>query len=307
MATVLEIVQVGLRRAGLEETNTAYKDYGRTYLNAIIKEIEGDATWWWKFKTGTITTTKTMTVSLPVGTFTSGEVISGGTSGAAASVVAYTPTVEITDINAVPLTFKSETGTFTASETVTGSSSGAYAIYRSDTTTRLYAGANNVQSLISAFNETGNDSLSIERPRIIQRQDPDLNETGTPCYLYPWGIDSSGVIQMALYPMDSTTNESITYQYYSYTPDFTEDNDTDSLDGYIHPIVQPALYFGIARLLKQQEGDDEGGLIEEAEFQKALSRARRNNIDVLGDIVTRRMLPPMTNSGWSYGVPEGSL
>ena len=171
----------------------------------------------------------------------------------------------------------------------------------------MYAGANNVQSLISAFNETGNDSLSIERPRIIQRQDPDLNETGTPCYLYPWGIDSSGVIQMALYPMDSTTNESITYQYYSYTPDFTEDNDTDSLDGYVHPIVQPALYFGIARLLKQQEGDDEGGLIEEAEFQKALSRARRNNIDVLGDIVTRQMLPPMTNSGWSYGVPEGSL
>ena len=71
--------------------------------------------------------------------------------------------------------------------------------------------------------------------------------------------------------------------------------------------LQPALYFGIARLLKQQEGDDEGGLIEEAEFQKALSRARRNNIDVLGDIVTRQMLPPMTDTGWSYGVPEGSL
>ncbi len=302
MATVLETVQVGLRRAGLEETNTAYKDYGRTYLNAIIKEIEGDATWWWKFKTGTITTTKTMTLS-GIGAaeaYTAGETITGGLSGATATVVAHTA-------GETSLTFKSESGTFTTADTVTGGSSGSAGVYVSDTTTRLYAGANNVQSLISAFNETGNDSLSIERPRIIQRQDPDLNETGTPCYLYPWGIDSSGVIQMALYPMDSTTNESITYQYYSYTPDFTEDNDTDSLDGYVHPIVQPALYFGIARLLKQQEGDDEGGLIEEAEFQKALSRARRNNIDVLGDIVTRQMLPPMTNSGWSYGVPEGSL
>ena len=302
MATVLEIVQVGLRRAGLEETNTAYKNYGRTYLNAIIKEIEGDATWWWKFKTGTITTTKTMTLSGISSTeaYTAGETIEGGASGATATVVAHT-TGENT------LTFKSESGTFTTSDTVTGESSGSAGVYVSDTTTRLYAGANNVQSLISAFNETGNDSLSIERPRIIQRQDPDLNETGTPCYLYPWGIDSSGVIQMALYPMDSTTNESITYQYYSYTPDFTEDNDTDSLDGYVHPIVQPALYFGIARLLKQQEGDDEGGLIEEAEFQKALSRARRNNIDVLGDIVTRQMLPPMTDTVWAYAVPEGSL
>ena len=79
------------------------------------------------------------------------------------------------------MTFKSESGTFTASETVRGASSGDLGTYVSDTTTRLYAGANNVQSLISAFNETGNDSLSIERPRIIQRQDPDLNETGTPC------------------------------------------------------------------------------------------------------------------------------
>lgn len=302
MATVLETVQVGLRRAGLEETNTAYKDYGRTYLNAIIKEIEGDATWWWKFKSGSITTTKTMTLSgfgSPA-TYTAGETLTGSSSSATATAVAHTS-------GETTLTFKSESGTFTTSDTVTGGSSGATATYVSDTTTRLYAGANNVQSLISAFNETGNTTLSIERPRIIQRQDPDFTETGTPCYLYPWGIDSSGVIQMALYPMDSTTNESITYQYYSYTPDFTEDNDTDSLDGYIHPIVQPALYFGIARLLKQQEGDDEGGLIEEAEFQKALSRARRNNIDVLGDIVTRRMLPPMTNSGWSRGVAEGSL
>tara|TARA_Y100001938_G_scaffold151177_1_gene246921 strand:+ start:11056 stop:11964 length:909 start_codon:yes stop_codon:yes gene_type:complete len=302
MATVLETVQVGLRRAGLEETNTAYKDYGRTYLNAIIKEIEGDATWWWKFKTGTITTTKTMTLTgiADLEEFTAGETITGSSSSATATVVAHTA-------GESTLTFKSESGTFTTSETVTGGSSGSAGSYVSDTTTRLYAGANNVQSLISAFNETGNDTLSIERPRIIQRQDPDFTETGTPCYLYPWGIDSSGVIQMALYPMDSTTNETITYQYYSYTPDFTSDNDTDSLDGYVHPIVQPALYFGIARLLKQQEGDDEGGLIEEAEFQKALSRARRNNIDVLGDIVTRQMLPPMTDTGWAYGVPEGSL
>ena len=302
MATVLDIVQVGLRRAGLEETNTAYKDYGRTYLNAIIKEIEGDATWWWKFKSGSITTTKTMTLSgfgSPA-TYTAGETLTGSSSSATATAVAHTS-------GETTLTFKSESGTFTTADTVIGGSSGSIGVYVSDTTTRLYAGANNVQSLISAFNETGNTTLSIERPRIIQRQDPDFTETGTPCYLYPWGIDSSGVIQMALYPMDSTTNESITYQYYSYTPDFTEDNDTDSLDGYIHPIVQPALYFGIARLLKQQEGDDEGGLIEEAEFQKALSRARRNNIDVLGDIVTRRMLPPMTNSGWSRGVAEGSL
>tara|TARA_R100000808_G_C2025251_1_gene71592 strand:- start:8 stop:337 length:330 start_codon:yes stop_codon:yes gene_type:complete len=109
--------------------------------------------------------------------------------------------------------------------------------------------------------------------------------------------------------MDSTTNETITYQYYSYTPDFSGTTDYGtSLDSYVHPSVQPALYFGISRLLKQQEGDDEGALIDEAEFQKVLSRARRNNIDVLGDYTTRRMLPPMTDGfSHSYTPREGSL
>ena len=296
MATVLETIQVGLRRAGLDENVDFYKNYGLTYLNAVIKEMEGDATWWWKFKTATITTTKTMTLNISSGQYSAGDTIT------TAIVVAHTA-------GASTLTFKSESGTFTASETVRGTYSGDLGTYVSDTTTRLYAGADNVQSLISAFNETGNDRLSIDRPRIIQRQDPDFTETGTPCYLYPWGIDSSGAIQLALYPMDSTTNETITYQYYSYTPDFSGTNDYGtSLDAYVHPSVQPALYFGISRLLKQQEGDDEGALIDEAEFQKVLSRARRNNIDVLGDYTTRRMLPPMTDSfSYSYTPREGSL
>ena len=162
MATVLATIQVGLRRAGLEETNTAYKDYGRTYLNAVIKEIEGDATWWWKFKTGTITTTKTMTLS-GIGSseqYTAGDTITGSSSSATATVVSHTA-------GESTLTFKSESGTFTTSDTVSGTSSGDLGTYVSDTTTRLYSGASNVQSLISAFNESGNDTLSIERPRII--------------------------------------------------------------------------------------------------------------------------------------------
>ena len=304
MATVLETIQVGLRRAGLDENVDFYKEYGRTYLNAGIKEIEGDATWWWKFKSGSITTTKTRTLSdfgSPAA-YTAGESLTGSSSSATATVVAHTA-------GETTLTFKSESGTFTTSDTVTESgSSGATATYVSDTTTRLYAGANNIQALISAFNETGNTNLYIDRPRIIQRQDPDFTQTGTPCFLYPWGIDSSGIMQLALFPMDSTTNETISYQYYSFTPDFVAGDYATSLDSYVHPPIQPALYFGIARLLKQQEGDDEGALIDEAEFQKVLRRARRNNIDVLGDIVTRRQYPPMTEgSGGMYTPSEGSL
>ena len=303
MATVLETIQVGLRRAGLDENVDFYRNYGLTYLNAVIKEIEGDATWWWKFKSGTITTTKTMTVS-GIGSseaYTAGETVTGGMSGATATVVAHTA-------GEATLTFKSESGTFTTADTVIGGSSGSIGVYVSDTTTRLYTGASNVQALISAFNETGNTNLYIDRPRIIQRQDPDFTETGTPCFLYPWGIDSSGTMQIALYPMDSTTNETISYQYYSFTPDFVVGDYATSLDSYVHPSIQPALYFGIARLLKQQEGDDEGALIDEAEFQKVLRRARRNNIDVLGDIVTRRQYPAMTEStGGMYTPREGSL
>ena len=304
MATVLATIQVGLRRAGLEETNTAYKDYGRTYLNAVIKEIEGDATWWWKFKTGTITTTKTMTLS-GIGSseqYTAGDTITGSSSSATATVVSHTA-------GESTLTFKSESGTFTTSDTVSGTSSGDLGTYVSDTATRLYDGASTVpvQSLVSAFNETSNNVLGIERPRIIQRYDPDLSDSGTPCFLYPWGINDSGVVQLALFPRDSTTNETITYQYYSYTPDFTEDDYSKSLDPYIHPTLQSGLFFGIARLLKQQEGDDEGGLVEEAEFQKVLQRARRNNINIFGDNVTRQLYPPMTAPAFNFTVREGSL
>lgn len=190
MATVLETVQVGLKRGGLSETNSTYKLDGLTYLNAVIKEIEGQATWWWKFKTGTITTTKTMTLS-GIGSseqYAAGDTITGSSSSATATVVSHTA-------GESTLTFKSESGTFTTSDTVSGTSSGDLGTYVSDTATRLYDGASTVpvQSLVSAFNETSNNVLGIERPRIIQRYDPDLSDSGTPCFLYPWGINDSGL------------------------------------------------------------------------------------------------------------------
>lgn len=303
MATVLETIKVGLRRGGLSEDNSTYQDQGRTYLNAVAKEIEGESSaWWWKFKRGTITTTKTMTISGVSGTFTAGETITGGTSAKTATVVAYTA-------GETTLTFKSESGSFTASETITGGSSSATATYVSDVTTRLYDGGNDVLTLLSAFNETADDDISIADPRGVQKRDPVLTESGTVEAIYPWGVDStSGNIQLGLYPKDSTTAQTVSFQYYAFTPDFTSANNSDSLNPYIHPTVQPALYFGIARLIKQQEGDDEGSLIELSEYQKVMKRALRNNIDIMGDMMKRRLEPGMWDGfDFSFTPREGSL
>ena len=232
MATVQATYQMGLRRANLSETVTTHQDWARDYLNAIIKEIEGEATWWWKFKTGTITTVAS---------------------------------------------------------------------------TRTYSLASDTLSLVGVFDTSNNRHLHIEGPRFAQSLDPDLSETGDPRVIYPLGLDSSGYMQAGLYPTPSATSDSITYQYYGYTPDFTSADDSTSLDTYIHPSVQPALYFGVARLLRQQEGDDEGAVIEEAEFQKVMARARRQNIDVMGDHRARRDLPPKTSTGFNFIPREGSL
>lgn len=236
--TNLEAIKVGIRRAGLSDTNATYLGWGRTYLNTVTKEIDGDSTWWWKFKSGSITT---------------------------------------------------------------------------DGSTRLYDAGNDVQQLIWGANQTRDNPLGIRPSTHAMKLDPPLTETGSPDFIYIWGVASdNGQMQIGTYPIDSTSGETIAYMYYAFTPDFTSANDEDSLDPYIHPTVQPALSFGIARLLMQQEGDQEGAEVEEAEMQKVLNRARRANGQVLGEYVALRNPAGIAtgmgiNALKSLTIQEGSL
>lgn len=236
--TNLEAIQVGARRAGLSDTNATYLGWARTYLNTITKEVDGDTTWWWKFKSGSYTTVASQ---------------------------------------------------------------------------RLYDAGTDVQQLIWGANQTRDEPLGIKPSSMAMKLDPPLTETGSPEFLYVWGVAADdGQMQIGTYPIDSTASETIAYLYYAFTPDFTDANDDDSLNPYIHPTVQPAVPFGIARLLKQQEGDEEGAEVEEAEMQKILNRARRANGQVLGEYLSLRNPAKIAQAmGYqnlrSLTIQEGSL
>ena len=80
--TVLDVLKIALRRSSLDDSLTEYQTNARSYLNDVIKQIESDATWWWKFKSGSFITTKTMTITGYEGAFTVGETIGIGMTNA---------------------------------------------------------------------------------------------------------------------------------------------------------------------------------------------------------------------------------
>ena len=59
---------MALKRVGLDETNTTFVNQMRLYLNMAAKELGALADWWWLYKQGTVTTTRTVTVSGVSGT-----------------------------------------------------------------------------------------------------------------------------------------------------------------------------------------------------------------------------------------------
>jgi hypothetical protein len=61
-----------------------------------------------------------------------------------------------------------------------------------------------------------------------------------------------------LYPAPSDSATDIDYRYYAYLPEYTSDDNAVNLDVKVPIIMQPALYFGLARLYKQEKGDYEG-------------------------------------------------
>jgi hypothetical protein len=65
--TVLECIQMGLSRTGLSTSNTDFQTQARIYLNAILQQLAGEATWWWLHKTDSIQCTREFTLASDTG------------------------------------------------------------------------------------------------------------------------------------------------------------------------------------------------------------------------------------------------
>ena len=70
--TLQELLDMALNRVGLTHTNDLFKNQARLYANIVAKDILGEARWFWAYKTGTLRTTRRLTVTGVAGDFTAG-------------------------------------------------------------------------------------------------------------------------------------------------------------------------------------------------------------------------------------------
>lgn len=173
---------------------------------------------------------------------------------------------------------------------------------------RSYSLALDVSVPLSFRNDTEDHVLVIWSSQDLDANDPDHSETGDPRYVSIDGIDSTtGYTKVALYPKPTSTDV-VKYRYYSFTPDFDSSNDSDSLDPYIHPLLQPALVFGVSALYKQEKGDDQGSMVDKAEMERIIQRGLLQNTTIQGNRSYRmRRRDNMGGGAFDFRPLEGSL
>jgi hypothetical protein len=230
--TNLQVIQIALRRVGLNTNTSTFKDGARDYLNLVTQDIASRERWNWLFKSSTFNT-------------------SNGT--------------------------------------------------------RTYSLASDCVAPLSFRNTTEDHIMLIMSTQDIDAADPDASINGDPRWVSIDGVDSSGNVEVTLYPEPDST-DTIAYRYYSSIPTFTESNDTDSLNGYVSPTIQPALIHGISALYKQEKGDDQGALSDRQEMERVISIASRQNLNVQGNRVYRmRRSDDRMADKFSFQPTEGSL
>jgi hypothetical protein len=289
MTTLAQAITMTLNRVGLNPSTTAYKDQARLYLNVAAKRISAEigGKWWWLHKSTTFVTTQTITVSgIANGAFTSGNTITGNSSGATAVI---DTSYDVTNYPTV-LLVNTITGTFTTSDSaISSDGSSVTAAYVSLATTQTYALASDVL-VPHSFVDVSNDRvLSSSGWDGIDRKDPDRdNETDARVWT-PEGIDAiTGKQIVRLFPYHNTMNDTIRYRYRGFIVDWTSDDDSTSLDRWMPQILQPALPFGAAEYYNQEKGDSEAAGENRFEYSDVVDRAKETNRTIWGNRVWRR-------------------
>ena len=230
--TNLQILQIALRRVGLNTGSTTFKDSARDYLNLVTQDIASREKWNWLFKSSTVNT-------------------SNGT--------------------------------------------------------RTYSLASDVVAPLSFRNTTEDHVILIMSTQDIDAADPDARTNGDPRWVAIDGVDSSGNIEVTLYPEPDGV-DTIAYRYYSSIPTFTSSNDNDSITPYVAAVCQPALIHGISALYKQEKGDDQGAMSDKQEMERVIAIAGRQNMNVQGNRSYRmRRSDESYSNKFSFTPTEGSL
>ena len=203
------------------------------------------------------------------GSFSIGETITGGTSGATASI--------LTKPSSTSMTITVPSGTFSASETITGSSSSASTTVSSSPS--LADTQATVDMLEAVVRRSGSD-ISISR---IGRQDylniPDKTTQGRPTQFY---VDRQITPTLTVWPRPENSTDQLIYYRVKRMDDI--DNSTNNAD--IPFRFLPCLVAGLSYYLSVKKSPDRIGMLKdlyEEEFYRAASED--------GERVSLRLVP----------------
>lgn len=274
-----DAITMVLDRVGLDETNTAFKNKARQYLNITGIEIANLLKWWWLDRATTFKTTLTFTITSASGTFTVGETVTGGTSSATAVVDSHDTTNSL-------LYIYSESADFTAGETITGGTSSKTATYASTVNTRVYSPVSGyVTAWWSFMNETDEWPIQIVGPDEYDLWDEDRSLTGSVYKAFIAGVNpTTGYPTVELYYTPSTTNVTIRTRYQIGIASWTSSSDSSEFIVLGFPqIVESALVYGATKLYYEEKGDEEGAAREGRNLARAVQLAQKQNLAQQGN------------------------
>ena len=239
---VAEYIEEAFERCGLELRTGYDARTARRSLNFLFADWANRGLNRWTIKQVTQTDAEDIveyplgTVTLSVGasgSFTIAETITGGTSGATASI--------ITKPSGTSLTITVPSGTFVASETITGSSSSA------TTTVSSAPSLDDTQAsidILSAVVRRSNQDISIQR---LSRDDylsiPNKTTTGRPLQFY---VDRQITSIIKLWPAPENSTDEIIYDRLVRIDDAGASVNTVQVPFRFYPCLAAGLAYYIA-------------------------------------------------------------
>ena len=273
---VAEYVEEAFERCGLE-VRTGYDLHtARSSLNLLFADWANRGLNRWTISQETLTLadgvseyplgTLTMTVGSVSGTFSAGEALTGGSSGATASITSI-PT-------ATSLALTVPTGTFTASETVTGGTSAATATVSSAVDFEDVRSSIDLLSAVIRQDSGTTDQFDLALSRVSRDEFiglPTKRTTGRPSQFY---VDRQITPILRLWPTpDSSSDYILVYDRLRRIEDVDAMTNTANVPFRFFPCLTAGLAYYLA-LKKAPERVQMLKQLYEEEFERAASEDR---------------------------------
>ena len=273
---VAEYVEEAFERCGLEVRTGYDLQTARRSLNLLFADWANRGLNRWTISQETLTLadgvseyplgTLTMTVGSVSGTFSAGEALTGGSSGATASITSI-PT-------ATSLALTVPTGTFTASETVTGGTSAATATVSSAVDFEDFRSSIDLLSAVIRQDSGTTDQFDLALSRVSRDEFiglPTKRTTGRPSQFY---VDRQITPILRLWPTpDSSSDYILVYDRLRRIEDVEAITNTANVPFRFFPCLTAGLAYYLA-LKKAPERVQMLKQLYEEEFDRAASEDR---------------------------------